>query len=93
MAIAAAYHKIPFYVAAPSSTFDLKIRDGSDIPIERRNREEVSMSGGVKKSVPDGAEVFNPAFDVTPAELITAIITEAGVIYPPYVTNIEGIIH
>jgi methylthioribose-1-phosphate isomerase len=51
------------------------------------------MPGGVKKSVPDGAEVFNPAFDVTPAELITAIITEAGVIYPPYVTNIDGIIH
>jgi methylthioribose-1-phosphate isomerase len=87
-AIAAAYHKIPFYVAAPSSTFDLKIKSGMDIPIEERGREEVAIFGGAKKTVPDKAEVFNPSFDVTPSELITAIITEKGVIYPPYTVNI-----
>ena len=91
-AIAAAYHKIPFYVAAPSSTFDLKIKSGADIPIEKRGREEVALLGGVKKSIPDKAEVFNPSFDVTPAELIAAIITEKGVIYPPFTVNIARII-
>ncbi|MDR2694318.1 MAG: S-methyl-5-thioribose-1-phosphate isomerase [Chitinispirillales bacterium] len=88
VAIAAAYHKIPFYVAAPSSTFDLKIKSGIDIPIEERGREEVAIFGGAKKTVPDKAEAFNPSFDVTPSELITAIITEKGVIYPPYTVNI-----
>jgi methylthioribose-1-phosphate isomerase len=88
VAVSAAYHKIPFYVAAPSSTFDLKIKHGVDIPIEERGREEVAMFGGAKKTVPDKADVFNPSFDVTAAELITAIITEKGVIRPPYDRNI-----
>jgi len=92
VAISAAYHKIPFYVAAPSSTFDLKIKNGADIPIEKRGREEVAVWGGVKKTVPDKAEVFNPSFDVTPAELIAAIVTEKGVIYPPYAVNIAKMI-
>jgi len=89
VAISAAYHKIPFYVAAPSSTFDLSIQSGAEIEIEKRGREEVASWGGVKKTVPDKAEVFNPSFDVTPAELIAAIITEKGVIYPPYTENIK----
>jgi methylthioribose-1-phosphate isomerase len=92
VAIAAAYHKIPFYVAAPSSTFDLKIKSGADIPIEERGREEVAFFGGVKKTAPDKADVFNPSFDVTPSELITAIVTEKGVIWPPYVGNIKKMI-
>jgi len=89
VAISAAYHKIPFYVAAPSSTFDLSIPSGAEIEIEKRGREEVAIWGGVKKTVPDKAEVFNPSFDVTPAELIAAIVTEKGVIYPPYTENIK----
>jgi len=84
LALIAAAHDVPFYVAAPSSTFDLATPDGSDIPIEERGREEVANWCGAKKTVPDKASVFNPAFDVTPARLITAIITEKGVILPPY---------
>jgi len=72
-------HNIPFYIAAPSSTFDLSLASGEDIPIEERGRDEIAHGFG-KQTVPDGVEVFNPAFDVTPAELITAIITERGVI-------------
>ena len=83
LAILARHHGIPFYVAAPSSTFDLSLREGSQIPIEERRREEISEFNG-RLSVPAGAQVFNPAFDVTPAELITAHITEKGVLKPPY---------
>ena len=72
-------HGIPFYVAAPSSTFDLSLASGADIPIEERDRNEVAQSFG-HATIPEGVNVFNPAFDVTPAELITAIITERGVI-------------
>jgi methylthioribose-1-phosphate isomerase len=88
-ALLAAAHNIPFYVAAPSSTFDLTIPDGSHIPIEERGREEVALWGGVKKTVPDKASVFNPSFDVTPSRLIAAIITEKGAIVPPYTENIS----
>ncbi len=76
VAIAAAYHKIPFYVAAPRSTFDVTVADGSAIPIEERLPDEVRI-------VADDP-VFNPAFDVTPATLIAGIITEYGVLRPPY---------
>lgn len=72
-------HNIPFYVAAPSSTFDLSLASGDDIPIEERSRDEIAHGFG-QQTVPDGVDVFNPAFDVTPSELITAIITERGVI-------------
>ena len=81
LAVAAQYHGVPFYVAAPSSTFDLKLISGNDIPIEERGIEEVVAPYG-QCVAPKGVSVFNPAFDVTPAELITALITERGVISP-----------
>lgn len=81
VALLAAAHKIPFYVAAPSSTFDLSIASGADIPIEQRDPREVTHGFG-RQTVPDGVSVYNPAFDVTPAELIAAIICERGVIRP-----------
>ncbi len=82
LAVLANYHRVPFYVAAPSSTFDLAIDSGDCIPIEQRDREEIAISHGTLV-VPADANVMNPAFDVTPAELITAIITERGVIESP----------
>jgi methylthioribose-1-phosphate isomerase len=78
----AAAHGVPFYVAAPSSTFDLAIASGAEIPIEERAPEEVRGFSGAA-SAPAGVKVWNPAFDVTPAELIRGIITERGVIEPP----------
>ena len=78
LAVLAKYHKIPFYVAAPSSTIDRDIKTGDDIPIEERRREELLYAGS-KQTAPDKSKVFNPAFDVTPNELITGIITESGI--------------
>ena len=83
MAILAKEHGIPFYVAAPISTVDLACADGSGIPIEQRNAREVTHIGG-KQMVPDGVEVENPAFDVTPAKYVAAIITEKGIARAPY---------
>ncbi|MCX7804175.1 MAG: S-methyl-5-thioribose-1-phosphate isomerase [Planctomycetota bacterium] len=83
LAIAARHYGVPFYVAAPASTFDLSLPDGGGIRIEHRPAEEVAVVAG-RRVVPDGVSVYNPAFDVTPAELITAIITERGVLRPPY---------
>ena len=83
LAVLARYHKIPFYIAAPMSTVDLSIPDGSHIPIEERGPEEVRAFAGLP-TAPAEAEVMNPAFDVTPQELVTAIITERGVLYPPF---------
>lgn len=74
-------HSIPFYVAAPTTTFDLAIAAGSEIPIEQRGAEEVTCGFG-RQTAPDGVAVYNPAFDVTPAKLITAIISDRGVIRP-----------
>jgi len=74
-------HQIPFYVAAPSSTFDLSLADGSSIPIEVRDPQEITHGFG-RQIAPEGVKVYNPAFDVTPAHLITGIITEKGVIAP-----------
>ena len=82
LAILAKHHQVPFYVAAPSSTFDFALQSGSQIPIEQRRREEVAGPVGTE-TVPPGVDVLNPAFDVTPAELIAAIITEQGVIEKP----------
>lgn len=82
LAVLARYHQVPFYVAAPRSTFDLNLPSGEAIPIEQRDRAEVASPYGVKL-VPDAADVINPAFDVTPAELITALITERGVVAQP----------
>jgi methylthioribose-1-phosphate isomerase len=83
LALIARAHSVPFYVAAPSSTLDTTLRTGAQIPIEQRASEEVTCGMG-KQSAPEGVEVYNPAFDVTPGELVTAIITEKGVTYPPY---------
>jgi methylthioribose-1-phosphate isomerase len=81
LAVLARAHELPFYVAAPSSTFDLSITDGQSIPIEQRPAEEVTEGFG-NRTAPENVDVFNPAFDVTPAEYIRAIITERGVIEP-----------
>lgn len=91
LAVLARHHGVPFYVAAPSSTFDLTLADGSQIPIEERARAEIAQPYGVQ-AVPDGAATFNPAFDVTPAELVTALITEKGVLRPPYKDSIAKVI-
>lgn len=88
IAVLARYHRIPFYIAAPSSTFDLDLKRGSEIPIEERNPDEVRKVFG-KRTAPPDVKVYNPAFDVTPAELITGIITEKGVLYPPYKKSIK----
>jgi methylthioribose-1-phosphate isomerase len=84
-------HSIPFYVAAPSSTFDLSLSEGSQIPIEVRDPDEVTRGFG-RQTAPDGIEVYNPAFDVTSAELITAIVTEKGVIQPVSTDNIRAML-
>ena len=83
VAVLARQHDIPFYVAAPISTLDLTMADGSHIPIEQRDPSEVTHIGGVR-IVPEGVSVFNPAFDVTPSQFVTAIITDFGVARPPY---------
>jgi methylthioribose-1-phosphate isomerase len=82
VSVLAGHHGIPFYIAAPSSTFDLRIASGAEIPIEQRNASEVTWLGDTHVA-PDGVDVYNPAFDVTPAENITAIVTEKGVIEKP----------
>ncbi len=83
VAILAKYHKIPFYVAIPYSTIDPSLPDGSLIPIEQRGAEEVSCGFG-RRTAPEGVSVYNPAFDVTPHELVTGFITERGVLSPPF---------
>jgi methylthioribose-1-phosphate isomerase len=88
LAVLAKAHKIPFYIAAPSSTFDLSIAGGSEIPIEQRDPKEITHGFG-RQTAPDGIDVYNPAFDVTPAELISAIICEWGVIKPVTAENIN----
>ncbi len=90
VAVLAKENKIPFYVAAPYSTFDLSLEGGDEIPIEERKKEEVYQING-KRIAPDGVKIKNPAFDITPNELISAIITEKGIIYPPYKENIKKI--
>jgi methylthioribose-1-phosphate isomerase len=82
VAVLAKAHRIPFYVAAPYSTIDLKTKSGDEIPIEQRNPTEVTSIHGSRSIAPSGVEVYNPAFDVTPAEYITGIITERGVFLP-----------
>ena len=82
LSVLAACHGIGFYIAAPTSTFDLDIKTGRQIPIEERSPEEVAFYGGTR-TAPEGVDVYNPAFDVTPAENITAIITDRGVIENP----------
>lgn len=83
LAVLARFHGIPFYVAAPISTIDINIASGKNIPIEERNPREVIEIGGVKIA-PENVKVYNPAFDITPANLVSAIITEKGIIKPPF---------
>lgn len=87
VAVNARYHGIPFYTALPSSTIDLSIEDGSGIPIEERPGVEVTHLAGVQ-TAPEQVRTWNPAFDVTPHQLLTGIITERGVIYPPFKENL-----
>jgi len=87
LAISAAHHGIPFYVAAPYSTFDLSLDSGSGIPIEQRGAEEITAGFG-RRTAPKGVKTYSPAFDVTPAELIRAIITDRGIIEPVTAENI-----
>ena len=81
---------MPFYVAAPTSTVDLATADGSGIPIEERDRREVTHVGS-KRVVPEDAGVWNPAFDITPHQFVSAIITEHGICRPPYVDSLKAV--
>ncbi|MBE0645269.1 MAG: S-methyl-5-thioribose-1-phosphate isomerase [Bacteroidetes bacterium] len=83
LAVAARHHGIPFYIAAPFSTVDLSLASGDAIPIEERSGEEITRIGG-SVVAPEGIDTYAPAFDVTPAELITGIVTERGIIAPPF---------
>jgi methylthioribose-1-phosphate isomerase len=87
VAIAAKHFGVPFFVAAPTSTIDLATKTGAEIPIEERAAEEVA-NFGERPTAPENVDVYNPAFDVTPAELITAIITEHGVARPPFAESL-----
>jgi methylthioribose-1-phosphate isomerase len=91
LAVLANFHRVPFYVAAPSSTFDLSIADGTSIPIEQRQPAEVTDSFG-RRTAPEGVRVYNPAFDVTPGSLIEGIITERGLIRPVNRQQIEAVL-
>ena len=88
VALAAKAHQLPFYIAAPTSTIDFSLADGREIPIEERDPDEVRFFGE-KRTAPAAVNVYNPAFDVTPAHLITAIITEKGVCNPEQLTLIK----
>jgi methylthioribose-1-phosphate isomerase len=90
LAILARYHGVPFYVAAPVSTIDPATLDGSAIPIEFRDADEVRRGFG-RLTAPAGARVFAPAFDITPAGLIDAIVTDTGVLRPPYHAAIQAL--
>jgi methylthioribose-1-phosphate isomerase len=89
VAVLAQFHGVPFYVAAPFSTIDMSLPDGSRIPIEEREAIEMTHMDGVPIA-PDGVPVWNPAFDVTPNRLIAGIITERGVVRPPYDDNLRN---
>jgi methylthioribose-1-phosphate isomerase len=90
LAVMARRHGVPFYVTAPLSSIDLDCPNGAAIPIEERSGRELTEYGG-KQITPRGVSTFNPAFDVTPAELVTAIITERGVAYPPYTESLRAL--
>lgn len=90
VAVLAKAHGIPFYVACPLSTIDLNTPTGADIPIEERPAEEITEGFG-KRTAPSGVKVYNPAFDITPHEYVTAIITEKGIIKAPYPENLKAL--
>jgi methylthioribose-1-phosphate isomerase len=91
VAVLAREHCVPFYVAAPTSTFDLTLPDGNNIPIEERDPEEI-CNGFEKRTAPEGVKVYNPAFDITPAEFIAGIFTERGVIAPVNCKNVAEMV-
>ena len=91
IAVLAKYHNIPFFIAAPYSTIDINTKAGTDIPIEQRDPDEVRKGFG-KLTAPKDVNVYNPAFDVTPNELIHGIITESGILYPPFKESIKNMI-
>ena len=91
LALVAAAHEIPFYVAAPSSTFDRSLATGKEIPIEERDAKEVTHAFG-RQTAPDGVKIYNPAFDVTPARLIRALICERGIVEPVTREEIDKIL-
>ena len=90
LAVLANAHAIPFYVAAPHSTFDLSIADGAEVVLEKRDPIEVLEFGGVRVA-PAGANALNPAFDVTPGSLVSAFVTESGVLRPPFAESIASL--
>lgn len=90
VAVLAKAHGIPFYVACPLSTIDLNTKTGADIPIEERPAEEITEGFG-KRTAPQGVKVYNPAFDITPNEYVTAIITEKGVVQAPYEESLKNL--
>jgi methylthioribose-1-phosphate isomerase len=91
LAVLAGYHRLPFYVAAPISTIDLSCPDGAAIPVERRPADEVATMAG-QRNVPEGVAVDNRAFDITPAGLVTAIITEEGLARPPFQESLAALL-
>ncbi len=91
VALLAKAHGIPFYIAAPSSTFDLSLSTGDAIPIEQRDSREITHGLG-RQIAPEGIKVYNPAFDVTPAHLIAGIITEKGMIAPVDEANVRRVV-
>ncbi|MHB8154456.1 MAG: S-methyl-5-thioribose-1-phosphate isomerase [Candidatus Omnitrophota bacterium] len=93
LAVLAKYHHIPFYIAAPQSTFDLKIKNKAEIKIEMRKPEEITSILFKKDIAPKKAKVLNPAFDITPHQLISGIITDKGIIRMPYSQNIKKILN
>lgn len=93
MAVLAKFHNIPFYVAAPLSSFDFKLKTGKDIPIEQRDKKEVLSLFFKQPIAPKNVNVINPAFDITPHNLITAIITEKGIVRPADKANIKRIVN
>ncbi|MCR4922859.1 MAG: S-methyl-5-thioribose-1-phosphate isomerase [Lachnospiraceae bacterium] len=92
VALAAKHYNIPFYVFAPSSTIDLNTKSGNDIPIEQRPPEEVTQLWYKEAMAPEDIKVYNPAFDITDNALITAIVTDKGIVYPPYELNLQKIL-
>ncbi|MGB3573626.1 MAG: S-methyl-5-thioribose-1-phosphate isomerase [Phormidesmis sp.] len=91
LAIVARAHNVPFYVACPTSTLDISLKSGNEIDIEERAATEITEVKG-QQITPDNTPVFNPAFDITPADYISAIITEKGIVYPPYVENLQQLL-
>lgn len=87
----AAYYRIPFYICAPTSTIDMTLKSGSEIPIEERKETEITEMWYEKRMAPENIKVYNPCFDVTEKELITGIVTEYGVAYPPYEESLRRI--